>query len=726
MKNIVYCEEAVRRGIENPAWQAENSMDTEQLRKLCGAFVEENEQMPIGLKRAHLLKLLLENAQIAVEKGDIFADRVRHGNIMAAYEAIWKKSAELQVEELRKTIDETQDGVACCAWNGYADISHVSPDWKRIYKRGLTGMIQDVLKAGNRAGITREQKDFYESAYIALEAMRTLCERLADAAESVKQDDALAFAAENLRAIGRQAPQTFAQALQMVLLIYNVQTNMEGSYVRTLGRMDQELYDLYRADIDSGRCSREEIACQLRFFYMRFTALNHPNNVPLCSGGVDGIGPGGINDLSELMLDVYDEMGLYCPKMQIRVNDKTPEEFIKRVLRSIRKGNSSYVLMNDDVVIESMERIGIERADAQDYVPVGCYEPSVTGKELGCTTAGTVSFLKAVELALFDGVDPMTGRKIGPECGDLNDYDAFVMAVQKQVEHGIAQCIRRVKVCERAFPLFHTATLYSALTESCVQKGMDAYAGGMKYNNDSINCIGLAGAVDAMMAVKKAVFEQKRVNMEQLRDMLRSNWQGAEKQRLYMLRRCDKYGSGSAEADACAARLVRFCADKINGVKNARGGVFRLGLFSIDWIYEYGNKTGATPDGRYAGEPLSKNLSAVIGMDMNGPTMLCRSAAGVDGRLAPNGAILDVMLHPSAVQGEEGIHAMLSLLRTFYKQNGQGIQYNVLDAQVLRDAQKEPEKYRSLQIRVCGWNAYFVNLSRKEQDDFIRIAELAC
>lgn len=345
---------------------------------------------------------------------------------------------------------------------------------------------------------------------------------------------------------------------------------------------------------------------------------------------------------------------------------------------------------------------------------------------MACSCNGRISFPKAVEYALSGGVDLLSGQQIGSSCSaDYVSFDELVSAVKQQLIFFADQCMHRICLCESLYPIAFSAPFFSGTMQDCVEKGIDAYAGGAKYNNSSINCFGIATAADALTAVKQLVFKEKRLSLSAFTSVLSSNWENNEKLRLTCQKHMPKYGVGNTDVDALAADLVSTVTKHINGKPNGRGGVFRAGAFSIDWRIEFGGHTAASADGRFEGEPLSKNLCASLGQDTQGVTALIQSATRFDASLIPNGAVLDITLHESAVRGTEGLEVMLGLLSTFMKAGGMAIQMNVLDANTLRKAQIHPEQYTTLQVRLCGWNVLFVNLSKLEQDELIVEAQNA-
>ena len=714
----------IERGITQPEWDCASGMPVSALLEECRRIETEMSGEPRMRVKARMFAFLLDHGQLAKNPYDIFADRLNHGGILGKIRLEWKKQAEDGA--LKDAMRDTQAGCDAGAWDGIADFSHTAPDWDRLLSLGGPGILcalRDAMAAQAEKGcLTERAQIFYEGCILAWEAILRLLRRMARQARAFPDEPASCMAAEMTEALALRAPRTFPEALKLISVYYMLQNDVEATMLRSLGRLDQHLLRFYRDDLHSGRYTPEELDETLRVFYCRINAMNHPNNLPICLGG----GQKGVNELTERMRKVYDDMGLYCPKMQVRVDANTPDDFLKRVMDSICRGNSSYVFVNDAVVTSGLRRLGVSEADAEGYVPVGCYEPMVLGKELPCTCAGTVNLSKMIELAMNDGWDPVAGVQIGPHTGraeTLAQPEDFERAVLDQIGFAVKQTQARIRAYETVLGDLNPSPVFSATMESCVNRGEDAYWGGLVYNNSSINCIGLAGAVDSIMAVRRVVYEEARLSLCQMRDLLRGNWEGAELLRRHIWEHCSKYGNGDADADACAARLCNFCGERINNVPNARGGVFRMGLFSIDWVFGFGKKTGATPDGRLAGEPLSKNLCAVMGMDKSGPTALVHSVTMLDLSRSANGAVLDLLIHPTAVQGEAGRNAMLALLRTFCRRGGQGLQFNVLDAEQLKRAKQNPEKYASLQVRVCGWNAFFVNLSDAEQNMFIRQAE---
>ena len=369
-------------------------------------------------------------------------------------------------------------------------------------------------------------------------------------------------------------------------------------------------------------------------------------------------------------------------------------------------------------------KFGKTREDARRYVPIGCYEPAAEGLEMNRSVSATVNLPKLVELALNDGFDPVYGRQSGPRTGlDFGSYAEFEEAFFRQADYVLDLAMDQIRKSEGCWPRFNPSPVLSGTMAPCLDTARDVSRGGAKYNNAGIVCGSLGTAVDALIAVKRLVFEEKRLTLAELRGVLKSDWEDDPRLRLIALKKLPKWGNGDPEADEIARRLNARLSACVNGQPNALGGVFQLAQFSIDFTVRFGRSCGATPDGRRRGEMTSKNLAAVTAMDRRGVTAMIESAGRLDQTQFPDGAVLDCILHPSAVRGAEGLRACVRRIETYFELGGLCIQFNVFDAATLRAAQENPEKYASLQLRVCGWNVFFNHLSRAEQDEFIRQAE---
>ncbi len=663
--------------------------------KVRAAF--DAEKYPV-LGKARANEVYLDGTELFINPHDIFSD-LCDCDVMSTPIRIRK---EIYFNFHKKTGEARRlTNLGAIFANG--DYSHTMPDWEKLLSLGLAGIITEAEERLSKSEAGTPEAAFYEAVKITYEATARFALRLASVAESTDGANA-AFAKENLKAIASRAPRTLAEAMQLYFTYYFVQQKVDGAALRSLGEIDKLLYPFYLTDKERGE-SEEELRELIKYFLFKWNSMRVEANIPFDFSAET-------NELTYIILDEYIKLDVHDPKLHIKVSDKTPERLIKTVLRSIRDGKNSFVFINDKVVKEALVDIGIDRADAENYTLIGCYEPSAVGKELPCTVNGKISLPFAVAFALEDIRE---GRAALPE-----SFDEFEKLVLSHIDHMINVCTTEINTVERKYPNFMCTPSLSATYRDAMERGADVYSGGAKYNNSSICAYGVATFVDSMLAVKRAVYEDKLVALKALIGILDENWQGKEPLRQKILRYEEKYGRGNPISDKYAKDLVDYLAKNINGKENGRGGVYRLGLFSIDWIFESSKKLGATPDGRLFGEPVSKNLCSAPGMDKNGVTGLMRSAMAQDHTKIPNGAVLDVALHPTGVSGEEGLSVMQALLNTYLAGGGFAIQFNVVSPETLIAAQKEPERYKNLQIRLCGWNVYFCDLEREVQDSLIK------
>lgn len=581
------------------------------------------------------------------------------------------------------------------------DYSHTMPDWDRLLSLGFSGIAGEAeARLANEAD--EEKSAFYEAIAVTYRAIIKYTERLADKAHGVGSKNSL-FAEKNLRAIAKGAPQTLSEAMQLYFIYYTVQHHAEGALLRSLGSLDLLLYRFYESDKTSG-ATDSEIRELIKYFLFKWSSMRATANIPFDFSDEP-------NELSYLILEEYIKLDVYDPKIHIKVSDKTPRKFIRMALDSIRKGRNSFVFVGEKTVRASLEKIGVESSDSKNYALVGCYEPCIAGCELPCTVNGRIPLPAAIEFALNDIKE---GKASAPET-----YEDFYSLVTEHVSHLIDVCCTEISTIEHKYPSFMQAPALSGSCSFCMKNAKDVYAGGAKYNSSSVNVYGIASYVDSMLAVKRAVFDDKMIDFNTLIDVLDKNWAGAGVLRKKIQRFPEKYGNANKAADELTRKTVDFLSERINGRENGRGGIFRLGLFSIDWIFEAGKRIKATPDGRLLGEPVSKNLSTVTGMDKNGITALVRSALALDHAKSPNGNVLDLALHPTTVSGDEGLDIMESILGLYLGEGGFALQFNVVSPDMLRDAQINPEKYKNLQVRLCGWNVYFTDLEREVQNNLI-------
>lgn len=711
----------LRYQYENIAWIEESGVDASTLSSMFSSLMEENKDENHAVLKAKTFKMICESSRIAIDKDDIFQEKLFAADLINYQRwELWHR--EIAEGVLNEKFRETREAWDVGAYRADPDFGHTSANTKPLLEVGFSGLLNRVNEASMRGGLTKKQKDFYLSCKIVLEASISFCLRLADAVAPYNRENEAA-----LRSIASGEPKNSYEAMQLLIVYFFLHEYVFKTRVRTLGRLDVLLYPFVKKDIENGRYTMEEIKEMILFFLNKFSTANVAYGLPFCLGGMDENEEDVTNELSYLIVEAYRSLDVISPKIHIRVSNKTPKDFIKLVLSCIRSGQSSFVFCNDDVTIRSLMSVGVSLEDARDYTPIGCYEPAVWGKEIGCTGNSGVSLAKAVELVLSGGVDTKSNKAIGVPCdpSSLVTFEDFCSAVKEQIAFMANKCIDYVCEIEKYYDFIGPDPIHSCMYEDSVLRGVDVYEGGAKYNNSSLYFYFIASFVDSLCAIKRFVYDEKRLTLSELFEILKQNWAGNEKLRLLAKKIPEKYGNGNEVADAISVEFSDYCASLTNNRPNARGGVFKASLFSIDRCYFIGKKMMATPDGRLEGEPLSKNLGASFGMDKNGILALISSATKMDHSKFPNGSVLDVTLHPSAVAGEDGLEAFYGLLKTYFIKGGYAMHGNVFNLDDLYAAQEDPERYKTLQVRLCGWNAYFVDLSKEEQDSLIKQTEVS-
>ncbi len=695
-----------------------------ELKLSINDYINRNKEKPHMQVKAGIFKIILSNAQIAVDDFDFFADRLNHGDLMKGVIERWRKEAfeALPDAELKKTMtDASKIGI----YNVQLDLGHTSPDWYNILSLGVQGLKQ---RASDKLG-TGENPDFLNAVVTVYDAISGLMLRLAD--EAAKYGTLrMGFVADDLRHLAFRPPETFHQALQLAYIYHEIQ-ELEGENVRSMAGFDRLYYRFYKSDIDRGIITKEQAKELIKYFFYKFMSKTQgmAAGKNFYFSGVDAEGSDCTNELSFLTLEAYDEMNVVDPKLTVRVGPDTPQPFIRKAVECIRKGNNSIVFVNDEIAVKMLTKQGKSLEDARNYTIIGCYEPAVMGKEISCTMAITFNLAKIAELALFGGIDPHTGINAGLPAersgkSERSEYPEFMDFYNEYIRHldwHAHKAMEAAKLLETKWEYVNPSPVLSGTFDSCMEKSLDISEYGAKYNNSGFTCGCLASAADSLSAVRELVYDKKRYTLREVRDAVRNNWQGCGDIHLNAMK-TEKWGNNKQGPDSIGEMLSSHLAGIINGKENNRGGHFQLALFSIDLNFHYGRKTGALPDGHIAGMPLSKNLGAVTAMDREGITALINSVTKIDFTDVPNGSVLDIVLHPSSVHGEDGLNAFISFIHTFFRKGGFAAHFNIFDGKTLLDAQNHPEMYQTLQVRVCGWNSYFVNLSRESQNEFIRTA----
>jgi formate C-acetyltransferase len=621
----------------------------------------------------------------------------------------------------------------------------------KIYRKGMRDVQREI--DASLAALDFESDPEAQRKSEELRAMRICAEAIvAFARRHAEKARALAAAESDPRRRGEleaiaeicthvpaHAPRTLHEALQSYWFVHlGVITELNPWDSFNPGRLDQHLYPFYAREVAAGTLTREQARELLQCFWVKFNNQPAPPKVGVTAaesatytdfanintGGVKPDGSDGVNDVSLLILEVIDEMRLVQPSSNIQLSRKSPDAFLLKALGIIRKGWGQPSVFNADEVVEELLRQGKTIEDARQGGTSGCVETGAFGKESYILT-GYFNLPKIFEITLHNGIDPGTGAQLGLRTGEpdsFTTFDEFLGAFDRQVRHFVDMKIRANNVIERLYAEFLPTPFLSILIDDCIARGRDYADGGARYNTNYIQGVGLGTLTDSLSAVKFHVFDERAMSLADMVRVLESDFEGYEKTRLLFVNRTPRYGNDDDAADGLMLRAFEIFYDAVNGRKNTRGGCYRINLLPTTCHVYFGLVTGATPDGRKAGRPLSEGISPVQGADRKGPTAVLKSAAKMD-HARTGGTLLNQKFTPHLLADETGMRAMAALVRTYFTLGGHHIQFNVVDGATLRAAQKAPEEYRDLIVRVAGYSDYFCDLGKDLQEEIISRTE---
>ena len=659
-------------------------------------------------------------------------------------------NAAILPERVRK---EWGEGNVEGVWSMWQDFDHSVPDWRAILPLGFPGLkarlaqyavagdpfydglaiaIDAILGAIDRF-VAQGKKNLDEFKHRDAETQRNDCQkrqlRTIDTAENnsaslslcvdkKSREKRLAGEVACLERLRAGAPQTAYDVMMFVWLYFFFSEHLDGIQCRSLTELDVFLTPYYEADVAAGRTTEAEFREQLKHFLWQWGSVSNYWNQPVGFGGTNPDGTSAFNHVSRIILDVMDACALTTPKFLVKVAPNTPDWAWDKMLDMARRHRSIAFIGEEPTARALKKWVGASDEDCRTMVVRGCYE---FGLRDGCngSGAGHVNFLKVVEKMLSEAADQQGSRPFAPLT-----FEAFKDEYIRRLAATTTHCREIAFELEKALPEVNPADLMTLSTEHALKTHRDGYANGCpRGNNSSILAVGPGTAVDALLAVEEIVYEKKEMTLAQLGKVMAANWEGHEPLRLRMLRSKRKWGNNDPEANALGAELLATFAAQLNGKPNSRGGAFLASGHCARQFIELGAKTGATPDGRRAGEEMSKNLSPTMGADTEGATALVETLAASDATVLPGDYPLDMMLHPSVCAGEKGLAVMKTLVKAFHGAGGSVMQFTVFSPEELRDAQAHPEKYENLQVRVCGWNVRWNDLARAEQDAYILRAE---
>lgn len=621
----------------------------------------------------------------------------------------------------------------------------------KIYKKGMLDFKNDIQVAINDLDFYIDHEAFEKREQ--LRAMEICCDalisfanryseqlyKLAEKEKDNQRKNELETMAGICLRVPANAPRTFWEALQYYWFVHlGVITELNTWDSFNPGRLDQHLYSFYKRDCESGILTEEKAKELLQSFWIKFNNQPAPPKIGITAeesgtytdfclinlGGVTHEGEDAANELTYLILDVIEEMRLLQPSSMVQVSKKNPDRLLKRAMKIIKTGYGQPSIFNTDAIIQEMLRHGKSLTDARCGGASGCVETGAFGKEAYILT-GYFNIPKVLEITLNNGIDPRTGKKIGADSGDPNTFYNFsdiLKAFEKQIKHFIDIKIKGNIIIERIYAKYMPAPFMSILIDDCIKKGKDYNNGGARYNTSYIQGVGIGTITDSLASIKYNVYDKKKFTIKELLGMLKNNFNGIKEMHDNLLFNTPKYGNDDDYADELAKEVFEIYFNAIDGRPNTKGGYFRINLLPTTCHVYFGKVTGATPDGRLAGEPVSEGISPVQGADINGPTSVIKSASKID-HLRTGGTLLNQKFTPQLMDTEDGIEKAVQLIRTYFRLDGHHIQFNVVTAEVLKEAQKHPEKYRDLIVRVAGYSDYFVDLNEALQNEIIRRTE---
>ena len=617
----------------------------------------------------------------------------------------------------------------------------------KMFRTGLLDLKEEIAESLAKTDLVNDpegvdKRDELRAMDIVCDAMIRYAERYAERLEELaaeEKDPVRKKELEKMAAICRRvpahAPTTVHEALQHYWFIHlGVVTELNPWDSFNPGRLDQSLYPLYKKQLEEGTVTQEEVYEMLQSFWVKFNNHPSPPKVGVTAeesntytdfclinvGGVKEDGSDGVNEMSYILLDVIREMRLLQPSSMIQVSKKNPDRFIRAAVEIIKTGFGQPSVFNTDALVQEMLRVGKDVRDARNGGCSGCVETGAFGTEAYILT-GYFNLPKILELTLNDGFDKRTGKQIGLKTGTATDYRTYeelFAAYKAQVQHFMRIKLTGNNIIERIFMKYMPVPFLSVLIEDCIRNGKDYMCGGARYNSSYVQGVGLGSITDMLTALRYHVYDKKTIAMETMEKALANDFKGFEELQYQLVYHTPKYGNDDDYADEQEVQVFDMYYDVLSGHKSPRGADYRVNMLPTTCHVYFGKVTGATPDGRNAWKVLSEGISPVQGADTNGPTAVIRSAAKID-HIKTGGTLLNQKFTPSLLSTEEGCNNLVHLIRAYFRMDGHHIQFNVVDADTLREAQKHPEDYRDLIVRVAGYSDYFNDLGEDLQNEII-------
>lgn len=616
---------------------------------------------------------------------------------------------------------------------------HICPNVKEWLELGPAGVIAKAEK--NLVGANASQQEFYRCVILVMQGVQKFMQRYADLLEE-KADSypkytasmrELAKICQNLQ---NRPAQSFHEALQSTWFLFVVLHMESNASSFSPGRLDQILYPYYQKDLAEKKMDDDQSLEMIECLWLKFNEIVYlrnknsakyfagfPIGFNVAVGGQDENGNDASNALSHLLIQAQEDIGLPQPNLSVRLFEHTDQALLTHAVKCVSKGSGMPQFFNDKAIVSPLMDLGISKKDALNYAIVGCVELTTHGNNLGWSDAAMFNMNKVLELTLNHGKCLLTGKQMGPDLGSLSTYASFSdleAAYQKMMDYFIEKMIPCCEGVEKAHIDCLPTPFLSAVIDDCMDKGMDVTAGGAHYNLSGIQMIQVANLADSLAAIKELVYDKKKVDASHLEKALQNNFVGDEVLRQMLLHRVPKYGNDVAWVDELGAKWALYFREQLRKYKNYRNGPYHTGMYTVSAHVPMGQNVGASADGRFAQDPLADGgLSAVYGRDIQGPTAVLKSVSKMDNSCTTNGGLLNMKFLPDFFKTEAGITKFCNFLRAFVDLEVPHIQFNVVSKENLLDAQKHPDQYRSLTVRVAGYTAYFTELAGDLQNEII-------
>lgn len=750
----------------------------EQAMIITNAY-KENENKPRIIQRAIALKNAMEKLKISIEPEELIVGNrtagVRYGIVFPESGSTWvdkefetlptRPQDKFNVNEediktfrevikpywegkslediLRKRYGKEFDEIAKVVKINQKDHAqgHICPNCEEWLEKGPDKIKKEA--ESHLAKSSGQAKEFYESVILVMEGTQNFMMRYHDLlikyAENetdIDKKENMILVAQNCKNISVAPPESFHEAVQSLWFLFVILHMESNASSFSPGRIDKYLYPFYKNDIETGNLNEQMALDIIESLWLKFNEIVYMRNshsakffagfpigFNIAIGGQDENGNDYSNEVSFLCLKAQEHLGLPQPNLSVRLHKKTDDKILKEAIHVVSKGSGMPQFFNDEAVIPAMVEIGIDEKDARDYAIVGCVELTTQGNNLGWSDSAMFNFNKVLELTLTGGKCLLTGEQIAENYGDITTYNNFEEleeAFRKHVDYFMDKMILACEEVEKAHIELLPSPFLSSVIDDCMEKALDVTNGGAKYNYSGIQMIQVANLADSFAAIKQLVFDEKRISKEDLLLALKNNFKGYEIIRTMLLNKAPKYGNDIDWVDELGVKWAEYFKNRLSKFTNYRGGKYHTGMYTVSAHVPMGENVGASPDGRFAKEPLADGgMSPVYGRDVSGPTAVLKSVSKLDKLLTSNGGLLNMKFLPEFFKTETGIEKFAKMLRSFVDLEIPHIQFNVVRKEDLLAAKKNPEQYRGLTIRVAGYTAYFIELADELQNEII-------